>query len=74
MWITITIIIASAFTMIATTAIITDMISENKKTDVKRIEKEIELEKLRIETFEIETQKLRIDLEHSKQKLLEMKQ
>ena len=74
MWITITIIIASAFTMIATTTIITDMISENKKTDVKRIEKEIELEKLRIETFEIETQKLRIDLEQSKQKLLEMKQ
>lgn len=72
MWITI--IIASAITIIATTAIITEMISENKKTEVRRVEKEIELEKLRIETFDLETEKLRIDLEYSKQKLLDIKQ
>ena len=57
--------------IIAVTAIITDMISTNKKTEVKRIQAEIKLEQLKLENYERETEKLRLELEHSKQLLLE---
>ena len=59
--------------VIAISGIITDMITKNKKIELKRIEREIELEKLRIETFDKETEKMRIELEQSKQALLETK-
>lgn len=60
--------------VIAITGIITDMITKNKKIELKRLEREIELEKLRLETFDKETEKMRIELEQSKQALLETKQ
>ena len=60
--------------IIAVTAIITDMISSNKKTEVKRIHAELKLEQLKLENYERETEKLRLELEHSKQLLLEHKE
>lgn len=60
--------------VIGVTAIITDMISTNKKTEVKRIQAEIKLEQLKLENYERETKKLRLELEHSKQLLLEHKE
>ena len=62
-----------AIAIIAVTGIITDMISKNKKIELKRLEKEIELERLRLETYEIENDKMRLELEYSKQALLETK-
>ena len=59
--------------VIAITSIITEMITKNKKIELKRLEREIELEKLRLETFDKETEKMRIELEQSKQALLETK-
>ena len=58
---------------IAITSIITDMVTKNKKIELKRLEREIELEKIRLETFDKETEKMRIELEQSKQALLETK-
>ena len=58
---------------IAITSIITDMVTKNKKIELNRLEREIELEKLRLETFDKETEKMRIELEQSKQVLLETK-
>ena len=58
---------------IVITGIITDMITKNKKIELKRLEHEIELEKLRLETFDKETEKMRIELEQSTQALLETK-
>ena len=60
--------------VIGVTAIITDMISTNKKTEVKRIQAELKLEQLKLENYERETEKLRLELEHSKQLLLEHKE
>ncbi len=60
--------------VICVTAIITDMISSNKKTEVKRIQAELKLEQLKLENYERETEKLRLELEHSKQLLLEHKE
>ena len=57
----------------AITSIITDMVTKNKKIELNRLEREIELEKLRLETFDKETEKMRIELEQSKQVLLETK-
>jgi F0F1-type ATP synthase epsilon subunit len=59
--------------VIAVTGIITDMISKNKKIEVKRIEAELKLEQKKFENYERETEKLRLELEHSKQLLLEDK-
>ena len=58
---------------IAVTAIVTDMISKNKKIDVKRIEAELKLEQQKFENYERENEKLRLELEQSKQLLLENK-
>ena len=59
--------------VIAITSIITDMITKNKDIELKRLEREIELEKLRLETFDKETEKMRLELEQSKQLLVETK-
>lgn len=59
--------------IIAVTAIITEMITKNKKIELQRLEREIELEKIRLETFDKETEKMRMELEQSKQALLETK-
>ncbi|MER1956310.1 MAG: hypothetical protein ABS942_02955 [Solibacillus sp.] len=55
-------------------AVITEARNESKRIDVKKINKEIELEKLRLENFDRETEKMRLELEHSKQLMLEHKQ
>ena len=60
--------------VIAVTGIITDMISSNKKIEVKRIQAELKLEQLKLENYERETEKLRLELEQSKQLLLEHKE
>ena len=60
--------------VIAVTAIVTDMISSNKKTEVKRIQAELKLEQLKLENYERETEKLRLELEQSKKLLLEHKE
>ena len=52
-------------------AIITEARNESKRIDVNKINKEIELEQLRLENYEKETEKMRLELEHSKQLLLE---
>lgn len=59
--------------IIAVTAIITEMITKNKKIELQRLEREIELEKIRFETFDKETEKMRLELEQSKQVLVESK-
>ena len=59
--------------IIAVTAIVTEMMTKNKKIELQRLEREIELEKVRLETFDKETEKMRIELEQSKQALLETK-
>ncbi|MBD8035175.1 MULTISPECIES: hypothetical protein [Solibacillus] len=55
-------------------AVITDARNESKRIDVNKLTKEIELEKLRLENYDKETEKMRLELEHSKQLLLEHKQ
>lgn len=60
-------------TIVCVTGILTDMVSKNKKIDLKKLEKEIELEKIRLKSYEIETEKIRTELAYSKQHLLESK-
>lgn len=55
-------------------AVITEARNESKRIDVKKLNKEIELEKLRLENFDRETEKMRLELEYSKQLMLEHKQ
>ena len=57
--------------VIVITGIITDMITSNKKIELKKIEAELKLEQLKLENYERETEKMRLELEHSKQLLLE---
>ncbi len=54
-------------TIIVVIGILTDTYIKKQKLDLKRIEKELELEKLRIEAFDKETDKLRLELEQTKQ-------
>lgn len=60
--------------VIALAGIITDTFTKKQKMNLKAIEKEVELEKLRLETYTMETEKLRLELEQSKVLLLEEKQ
>ena len=62
-----------ALGLIAIVWIIADMMTKNKSIEVKRLKHEIELEKLRLQTFDKETEKMRLELEQSKQALLESK-
>ncbi len=59
--------------LVSVVAIITNMVTELKKINVKRLKHEIELEQLRLQTFDKETEKMRLELEQSKQALLESK-
>ncbi|MEK4629268.1 MAG: hypothetical protein ABS944_02440 [Solibacillus sp.] len=63
-----------AIMVIAVVGILTDTYTKNKKIELKRLDKEIELEKLRLDNYEKETEKMKLELEHSKQLLLENKQ
>ena len=58
-------------TIIAVVGILTDTYTRNKKIDLKRLDKEIELEKLRLENYDKETAKMKLELEHTKQLLIE---
>ncbi|MBD8034676.1 MULTISPECIES: hypothetical protein [Solibacillus] len=58
-------------TIIAVVGILTDTYTRNKKIDLKRLDKEIELEKLRLENYDKETAKMKLELEHTKQILIE---
>lgn len=60
-----------AIGIIAVVGILTDTYLKNKKTELKRLDKEIKLEQLKLENYDKETEKLRLDLEHAKQLLLE---
>lgn len=57
--------------IIAVVGILTDTYTKNKKIDLKRLDKEIELEKLRLENYDKETAKMKLELEHSKQNFIE---
>ena len=54
-------------TSIPLTAIVAAHRRGQTKLQVQMLEKEIELEKLRLETIKVETDKMRLDLEQSKQ-------
>ena len=59
--------------LISIAAIIADVVTKNKEIELKRLEHEIELEQLRLQTFDRETERMRLELEQSKQALLELK-
>ncbi|MFJ7734837.1 hypothetical protein ACIQ2D_00745 [Lysinibacillus sp. NPDC097287] len=60
--------------VIALAGIFTDALTRGQKLKMKTVQQEIELEKLRLESYTIETEKMRLELEHSKVQLLETKQ
>ncbi|MFY0516911.1 hypothetical protein ACOMCU_03625 [Lysinibacillus sp. UGB7] len=60
--------------LVALAGIFTDARTRGQKIKLKTIEKEVELEKLRLESYTQETEKMRLELEHSKVLLLEVKQ
>lgn len=59
--------------LISIAAIIADVVTKDKEIELKRLEREIELEQLRLQTFDKETERMRLELEQSKQALLELK-
>ncbi|WP_409368821.1 hypothetical protein [Lysinibacillus sp. 38-6] len=59
--------------MVALAGIFTDARTKGQKLKLKTIEQEVELEKLRLESYTKETEKLRLELEQSKVLLLEEK-
>ncbi|WP_413365985.1 hypothetical protein [Lysinibacillus sp. 3P01SB] len=63
----------TAIGLIAVVAIIADMVTKNKSIELKRLKHEIELEQLRLKAFDKETERMRLELEQSKQALIEMK-
>ena len=56
------------------TAIITNYKQKKLKLQIQMLEKETELERLRLDTYTAETEKMKFELEQSKQILLESKQ
>ena len=60
--------------IISLAGIFTDARTRQQKIKLKAVEKEVELEKLRLDTYTIETEKMRLELEQSKVLLLEEKQ
>lgn len=60
--------------VVAVVGILTDTYTKNKKIDIKRLDKEIELERLRLENFDKETEKMKLELEYTKQQLIETTQ
>ncbi|MEG0384625.1 hypothetical protein [Solibacillus cecembensis] len=60
-----------AIVIIVVVGTLTDTYTKNKKIELKRLDKEIELERLKLENYDKETEKMRLELEHSKQQLLE---
>lgn len=64
-------IICGTGVIIAVTAILTDHKNEQLKLQIQLLEKEAELEQIRLESYQIETEKMRLELDHAKQLLLE---
>ncbi|KOS69161.1 flagellar cap protein [Lysinibacillus contaminans] len=60
--------------VIALAGIFTEARTRGQKIKMKTVQQEIELEKLRLESYTMETEKMRLELEHSKVQLLETKQ
>jgi len=60
--------------IISLAGIFTDARTRQQKIKLKSIDKGLELEKLRLETYTMETEKMRLELEQSKVLLLEEKQ
>src|SRR5690606_16352527 len=58
-------------TIIAVVGILTVTYTKKKNIELKRLDKEIKLEKLRLETYDKETAKMQLELEQTKQLLLE---
>ena len=67
-------IIFGSGALIALTAILTAHKRSSTKLQIKQLEAEARLEQIRFESYQIETEKMRLELEHSKQLLLEHKQ
>lgn len=61
-------------TSIPLAAILTAHKRSSMKLQIKMMETEAELEKLKVESYAIETEKLRLELAQEKQTLLEMEQ
>ena len=64
-------IIFGSGALVALTAILTAHKRSSMKLQTKLLDKEVELERIRLETYTVETEKLRLELEHSKQLLIE---
>ena len=57
--------------LVALTAIFTGHKRSTMKLQIKMLEKEAQLESIRLESYQHETEKMRLELEHSKKLLLE---
>lgn len=64
-------IIFGSGAIIALTAILTAHKRSSLKLQIKMLEKEAELEQIRLQSYHSETEKMRLELEQSKQLLLE---
>ncbi|WP_274309705.1 hypothetical protein [Solibacillus daqui] len=64
-------IIFGSGALIALTAILTAHKRSSLKLQIKMLETETQLEQIRMESYQLETEKMRLELEHSKQLLLE---
>ncbi|WP_332649233.1 hypothetical protein [Lysinibacillus sp. 54212] len=62
------------FVLISIVGILSDNRTKKEKLKVKALQHEIELEKLRLETYTIETEKMKLELEQSKLALIQSKQ
>ena len=60
--------------IITLAGIFTDARTRDQKIKLQMVQQEVELEKLRLETYTKETEKMRLELEQSKVQLLETKQ
>ena len=64
-------IIFGSGALIALTAILTAHKRSSMKLQIKQLEVEAQLEQIRLESYQVETEKMRLELENSKQLLLE---
>ena len=64
-------IIFGSSVVVALTAILAGHVRAKTKLQITMLEKEVELEQIRLESYKLETDKMRLELEHSKQQLLE---
>ena len=65
------IITFSSISLIGLTAILTAHKRSSMKLQIQMLEKEAQLESIRLQSYQLETEKMRLELENSKQLLLE---